>query len=263
MGSKIIMVLFTTAVVYSTALGQKSLVGAYEGGLLTPKGLLVIHQHKDSVLNGTVYTSPLDYVSFFGIAGKGQIRGTIMETKDRNYPVVLKGHRIDKGLQVTLVSSLDSSVLATSTLVRVSRSAKFDPEITFGRVKPEFDQKLVGFWRSVPSENPSNTKLSGHSMEYFSNGTWTMHDPELDALRAKYGGSSGKHATYTWFTQGDKLKTIIKLHFPPGILEKAAAMGITPPPDTTEITVTYRIKGDTLIKTYNDHSVERYVKKTP
>lgn len=263
--------IFLLTVTSHTGWSQKQLKGAYEGELVAPKSVLLINHQKDSVLKGLVYSSPLEHVPFYGLYAKQQIRGTIFMPPEQGDIVILYGKLNKDTLHVTLISSIDSTVMVRSKLVRVSGSVNYNLEKTYGKISPQYDERLVGAWVYLFTVNEDGQKVEynaimpGMAVEYMANGMWTVNIPRLAELTAKYSvpASQRVYTRYTWFTHEGRLSTKSQIHFPPAMIEKAAQMGLPSPPasDTREFVSTYQIKGDTLITTDSKMTRIYYLKK--
>ncbi|MCK6616284.1 MAG: hypothetical protein L6Q51_01435 [Cyclobacteriaceae bacterium] len=258
------LIIIVLAVAAHTGWSQKTIKGAYEGELVVRKSLLIINQQKDSVIRGLVYSSLLEYVPFYGLYSKREIRGTIFMPADKGDVVIIYGKLNKDTLYVTLISSIDSTVMVKSKLVKVSGSVSYNLEKTFGKISPQYDPHLVGTWVYLYEIKEDGQKagvkpfLNGLTIDYWPNGTYSIYIPELAELTARYStpASQRVYIRNTWFTHDGKLTTKTQMHVPPSTIERAAQMGMpTPSPsDLREFTIPYQIKGDTLIKTEKNNT---------
>jgi hypothetical protein len=245
--------------------------GAYEGELIAPKSVLLINYQKDSVLKGVVYSSLLEHVPFYGLYSKHTIRGTIFMPPDQGDLVIFYGKLNKDTMAITLVSSIDSTVLVKSKLLKVSNSVNYNLEKTFGKTIPRYDEQLIGTWFYLHAIQEDGQKVKDHPMtagmtvEYLANGLFKVNTPQLAELTAKYSVPVGQR-TYirmTWFTHEGKLLTKTEIHIPTGMMERAAQMGLLAPslPATRESVSMYQVKGDTLITTDSKMKRTYFIKK--
>jgi hypothetical protein len=268
---KHLLIILALANSLEVAWSQKTIKGAYEGELVVPKSVLLINHHKDSVLKGMVYSSQLEHVPFYGLYTKQTIRGTIFMPPDQGDIVILYGKLNKDTIDITLVSSIDSTVIVKSKLLKVSNSVNYNLEKTYGKVVPRYDGQLVGTWLYLHAIQEDGQKIkvdpmiAGMTVEYLANGLFTVNSPRLAELTAKYSAPVGQRAyvRMTWFTQEGKLVTKTEIHFPPGMMERAAQMGlpVSSLPDASESVTAYQIKGDTLIKTDSKMMRTYFIKK--
>ncbi|MFN3841451.1 MAG: hypothetical protein ACK4RF_12170 [Cyclobacteriaceae bacterium] len=268
---KYALVIFLLTFIAHAGLSQKTIKGAYEGELVTPKSVLLINHQKDSVLKGLVYTSQLDNVPFYGFYAKQEIRGTIFMPPEQGDIVIMYGKLHENTIDVTLISSIDSAVIVKSKLIKVSGSTTYNISKTFGKIEPQYDEQLVGTWVYLYAVKEDGQKvedkpfMAGMSVYYLANGTFTINIPMLAELTAKYTVPVGKrtYTRMTWFTYEDKLVTKTQIHIPPALIEKLAQMGLPAPPptDSNEMLSAYQVKGDTLIKTDSKMTRSYYLRK--
>ncbi len=250
---------------YNTC-AQKSFRGAYEGELITPRCVLIIKSQKDSVIQGSVYTDPITHFPFYGIAGKGQIRGLIMLPETQGGEMILVGTQRKDTLDVTLISAADSTVTCRSKIMKVSGSVRYNPEHTFGKIVQYLDPALIGKWDYLYSLNADGTrvpsKITSMTVEYNSNGTWTVTTPELQRLTSKYGSAkTGMYVKFTWFTYKGKLTTKTQFIISGSMQEKMAAAGFPSPPSDSETVTTYQIRGDSLETISTSNARSYYLRK--
>lgn len=245
---------------------QRTMEGAYQGELIAPKSVLIISSQKDSILQGTVYSSQTEYFPFYGILSKGKIRGSIMLPPNSEDAVILKAELINDNLKTTLISSIDSVAFVESALVKVSKSPKYNLAKTFGKIEPQFDSLLVGRWETLYSLTPGGEKVDLPSeveniiIEYHINGIETIQSALMDKLKAQTPIKQQIQIQSTWSTSGRKITTKTQIHIPSEIKSKMAQFG-SPPPEYSEFTADYQIRGDTLIKTSPNGAKSFYIRK--
>jgi hypothetical protein len=247
------------SLVASTAFGQRSLKGVYQGELISPINVLVINQHKDSIIQGSVYTNQFDHYPFFGIYNKNKIRGTITISQDTNETIILFGTLKKDTIIASLISSIDSTIMVNSKLHKRSSNINFNLDKSFGKISQQFDPKLFGKWTyvyTVNSYGELKSNLPPMTIEYFSNGSFAVQTPLSNQIKG-----TQNYIRMTWFTFQDKLVTKIQINFPQELKEKAAMNGMPLPPESSENWQTYKITGDTLV-TISKNLSESYYRKS-
>jgi hypothetical protein len=254
-------ILLFLCVVCSHLFAQRTMEGAYQGELIAPKSVLIISSQKDSILQGKVYSSQSEYFTFYGIISGDKIRGSILVPPDAGDVIIFHAQSRRDTIKATLISSIDSVAFVESALVKVSKSPKYNLAKTFGKIEPQFDSLLVGEWESLYTLNHAGDTLDSpfdFVMQYFANGTWNFRSPMIDKLKAPMKRQI--QVRYTWSTNGRKLITKTQRHIPSEIKFKIAQYGVPTPPEYTEHTEDYQIKGDTLITT-SMKTKSYYIKK--
>ncbi len=247
------------------ACGQRAVIGAYEGELLSSRNVLVIDSQQDSIVQGQVFTSHFESVPFVGLYSKHRLRGTIMRSAESGDMVVFLGLVKRDTIHVTLFSSVDSTDIRTSRLSKVSGRANYDVERTFGPPKVELDERLVGRWDFLFSEKASgekiDTRISTFAIEYFSNGTFDVFSPLLDEIRTSRNAGQQITITKKWFTSNGKIISTTVMHIPASVTAKMAAHGMPLPPETSQSVDLYEIRGDTLVTTTSAKTRSYYIRK--
>lgn len=228
--------------------------GAFEGEIINPLNVLVITEQRDSVVKGKVFINHYEHYPFHGITKANRIKGVIILPPDREESIILIGELLKDSLHITLTTSSDSILYAKSRLKKVSASANYDVQKTFGKPRQQFDEQLIGKWclmYDVSADGQRKQNNLGICKEYMGNGSFLISSGMMEAIYNKYPEArTGSWSKNTWFTVNNRLIETTQIIVSEKAKETAIKFGLPIPDEQLkEFIFNYEIKRDTLITT--------------